>query len=190
MENGGSCHGVRVGWEERLLAVFDDLEQQAEGLALVARDTDVEELGRAEYAEVDLAARLHASTGLTVLLDLAGWGRRQVVLERVGRGCAVVRDGSGVVVLNLAHLRGASGLAAGARPEALQRVTARLGLASALRHLAEEVDSVGIVRDDGERRVGRLGRLGADFVELVGETGIEVVPLGAVAAVSAAWPSP
>ena len=32
--------------------------------------------------------------------------------------------------------------------------------------------------------------LGADFVELVAETGIEVVPLGAVAAVSAAWPSP
>jgi hypothetical protein len=95
-----------------------------------------------------------------------------------------------VTVLNLAHLRGASGLQPGARPEELRRVTARLGLASALRHLAEEVDSVGIVREDGERRTGRLGRLGADFVELVGETGIEVVPLGAVAAVSAAWPSP
>jgi hypothetical protein len=92
-----------------------------------------------------------------------------------------------VVVLNLAHLRGATGLDARARPEELRRVTARLGLASALRHLAEEVDRVSVVRVDGERRSGRLGRLGADFLELVGESGsVEVVPLGAVAAVTPA----
>ena len=48
-------------WEERLLAVFDDLEQQAEGLALEARDAEVAELGRAEYAAVDVAARLHGA---------------------------------------------------------------------------------------------------------------------------------
>ena len=179
-----------MGWEERLLAVFDDLEQQAAGLSLAARDTDVAELGRAEYAEVDLAARLHASVGRVVQLEVAGWGRRDVVLERVGRGCAVVREewgGSPAVVLNLALLRGASGLDAGARPEELRRVTARLGLASALRHLAEEVDRVAVVRLDGERRSGTLGRLGADFLELVGESGqVEVVPLEVVAAVAPA----
>jgi hypothetical protein len=177
-----------MGWEERLLAVFDDLEQQAAGLSLAARDTDVAELGRAEYAEVDLAARLHASAGRVVQLEVAGWGRRDVLLERVGRGCAVVREargGSPAVVLNLAHLRGATGLDAGAQPEELRRVTARLGLASALRHLAEEVDRVTVVRVDGERRSGTLGRLGADFLELVGETGqVEVVPLDVVAAVA------
>lgn len=187
MENVGAWDGVPVGWEERLLAVFDDLEQQAEGLALVARETDVDELARAEYAEVELAARLHASVGRLVTLDLSGWGRREVVLQRVGRGCAVVREprqGAPVAVLNLGHLLGASGLDAGARPEELRRVTARLGLASALRHLAEEVDRVAVVRTDGERRSGGLGRLGADFLEVVDETGrVEVVPLSAVAAV-------
>ena len=179
-----------MAWEERLLAVFDDLEQQAEGLSLAAREVDVAELGRAEYAEVDLAARLHASLGRVVQLDLAGWGRREVVLERVGRGCVVVREprpGAQAVVLNLQHLRGASGLDPGARPEELRRVTARLGLASALRHLGEEVDRVAVVRADGERRTGTLARLGADFIEVVGETGhVEVVPLAVVVAVSPA----
>ncbi len=178
----------RVGWEERLLALFDDLEQQAEGLSLAARETDVAELGRAEYAEVDLAARLHASVGRAVHLDLGGWGRREVVLERVGRGCAVVREprpGARATVVNLDHLRGAAGLDPGARPEELRRVTARLGLGSALRHLAQEVDRVLVVRSDGEHRVAALGRLGADFVELVGETGqVEVVPLAALVAVA------
>lgn len=180
-------NGGHMGWERRLLDVFDDLEQQADGLALAARDADVDELGRAEYAEVDLAARLHASVGRTVQLELAGWGRHDVVLERVGRGCAVVREtwgGGAAVVLNTAALCGASGLDPGARPEELRRVTARLGLASALRHLAEEVDQVAVVRVDGVRRTGRLGRLGSDFLELVGETGqLEAVPLRAVAAV-------
>ena len=180
-------HGGRVGWEERLLAVFDDLEQQAEGLSLVARDVDVSDLGRAEYAEVDLVSRLHASAGLLVQLDVAGWGRHEVLLERVGRGCAVARTGVQVTVLNLAHLRGACGLHPGARPEELRRVTARLGLASALRHLADEVDRVTVVRCDGERRSGSLGRLGADFLEVAEESGrVEVVPLAAVAAVSPA----
>ena len=182
-----------MGWEERLLAVFDDLEQQAQGLSLAARDTDVAELGRAEYAEVELAARLHASVGRVVQLDLTGWGRRDVTLQRVGRGCAVVREprpSAPAVVLNLDHLRGASGLDAGARPEELRRVTARLGLASALRHLAEEVDRVTMVRVDGELRTGTLARLGADFVELVGETGrVEVVPLGVLVAVSPGAPA-
>ena len=167
--------------------MFDDLEQQAEGLALVARDTDVADLGRAEYAEVDLASRLHASTGRAVQLELTGWGANEVVLERVGRGCAVVSPAasSGVVVLNLDHLVAASGLAAGARPEPLRRATARLGLASALRHLAEEVDHVVVTRTDGRRRAGALGRLGADFVELLTEAGrVEVVPLAALAAVA------
>jgi hypothetical protein len=190
VDNRWSWHGVVVAWEERLLAVLDDLEQQAEGLSLAARETDVAELGRAEYAEVDLAARLHASVGRVVQLDLAGWGRRDVLLERVGRGCAVARElrpGSPAAVLNLDHLRGAAGLDPGARPEELRRVTARLGLASALRHLAEEVDRVTVVRTDGEHRTGALARLGADFLELVGETGrVEVVPLAVTVAV---WPA-
>jgi hypothetical protein len=99
----------------------------------------------------------------------------------------VARPGAQAAVLNLDHLRGASGLDPGARPEELRRVTARLGLASALRHLAEEVERVTVVRTDGERRTGALARLGADFVEVVGEAGhVEVLPLAVVDAVSPA----
>ena len=60
-----------MSWEQRLLAVFDDLEQQAEGLALAERDAAVEELSRAGYAEVELAARLHAATGNELVLVVA-----------------------------------------------------------------------------------------------------------------------
>src|SRR4051794_10210086 len=59
-------------WEERLLDLFDDLEQQAEGLALIGRDAEVAELSRAEYAQVDLADRLHASEGRSVRFGVNG----------------------------------------------------------------------------------------------------------------------
>ena len=58
-------------WEERLLDLFDDLEQQADGIALAERDALVAEQSRAEYAAVTLADRLHASVGTRLLLDVA-----------------------------------------------------------------------------------------------------------------------
>ena len=61
-------------WEERLLDLFDDLEQQAEGLALAERDALVAEQSRAEYAEVDLAARLPAPWAAGCWLDVQGVG--------------------------------------------------------------------------------------------------------------------
>ena len=59
------------------LELFDDLEQQAEGLALAERDARVAERCRAEYAEVDLVARLHASVGTPVQVEVRGRRRRR-----------------------------------------------------------------------------------------------------------------
>jgi hypothetical protein len=176
-----------VTWEERLFEVFDDLEQQAEGLAVVARDAAVGERARDLYSEVDLASRLHGSVGAVVELVLAGVGIVRGRLARTGRGWCLLaaQDGAGPeVVVNLAGLLSVRGLAVRATPEPVRGVTARLTLASALRGVAAEDGPVVVVRSDGEVRRGRLGRVGADFVELVAESGpTEVLPMAAVAVV-------
>ena len=46
-----------MSWHESMFAVFDDLEQQAEGLHLAERDAEVADLTLAEYTRVTLAAR-------------------------------------------------------------------------------------------------------------------------------------
>ena len=71
----------RMGWEASMFALFDDLEQQAEGMHLADRDADVADLSLAEYARVNLAARLHAAlasrpagaTGRGSCGSVAGW---------------------------------------------------------------------------------------------------------------------
>jgi hypothetical protein len=173
-----------MGWERALLELFDDLEQQAEGLALAHRDADVAELARAEYAEVDLASRLHASVDHAVELQVRGAGPVRGRLERVGSGWCLLsatEAGGADTVVALPALLGARGLAAGARPEPLRGVAARLGIGSVVRRLAEEGGRVTVVRTDGERRGGVLARVGADFLELAEEGRLELVPFPAVA---------
>ena len=172
-------------WEERLLEVFDDLEQQAEGLALLARDAAVGERARELYSEVDLASRLHGSVGAPVELVVPGAGAVRGRLARAGRDWCLLApdDGPGTeVVVNLRGLLGVRGLAPRAAPERTRSVTARLGLASALRGVAADAEPVVVVRTDGEVRRGRLARVGADFVELLTESGhVEVLPMTALA---------
>ena len=142
-------------WEERLLDLFDDLEQQADGLALAERDALVVEQSRAEYAEVDLASRLAASVG--------------------GRAWVVV----------LAAVRRARGLSDGAVDAAARPLTTRLGLASALRGLAEGRSETVVHGPDGQVTRAVLGRVGRDFVEVRMPDGpLEVVPFTAIAALS------
>jgi hypothetical protein len=177
----------RVTWEERLLELFDDLEQQAEGLALLARDAEVSQRARDHYTEIDLASRLHASVGTEVDLVVPGAGPITGRLLRVGNAWCLVEpaDARGQeVIVNLAGLLSARRLAVRAAPEPVRGIVARLGIASALRGAAAASDAVVVVRVDGEVRRGRLGRVGSDFVELVGETGTaEAVPMTAVSVV-------
>jgi len=176
-----------VRWEERLLEVFDDLEQQAEGLALLARDAAAGERARELYSEVDLASRLHGSVGAAVELAVPGAGPVRGRLVRTGRGWCLLatEDGTGIeVIVNLDGLLGVRGLAPRAAVERTRAVTTRLGLASALRGVAAEQEPVAVLRRDGEVRRGRVTRVGADFVELLGESGAtEVLPMAAVALV-------
>jgi hypothetical protein len=183
-------------WEERLLDVFDDLEQQAEGLALAERDAEVAELSRAEYAHVDFASRLHASTGHEVTLVVAGMGHIEARIIRVGLDWMLADDGQHEWILRtaaLAHVRGLSELAVG---EQNRSVSARVGVGSALRAVAESRAAVVLHRLDGGLVRGQLRRVGADFVELwvsehaeawtPGQEGhVEVVPFAGLAAVRA-----
>ena len=178
-----------MSWEQRLLDLFEDLEQQAEGAALAARDAEVAELARAEYSEVDVASRWHASVGQDVELTgphgLVVRGR----VARVGAGwCLVTEDRRAGAepqewVFVLGCLVSGRGLSTHALPPPSRPLPARLGLGSVLRQVAEERTPVTVVRIDGERRRGHVGRVGKDFLELRPESGgLEVLPFSAVVA--------
>jgi hypothetical protein len=176
-----------VSWEKRVLDLFDDLEQQAEGLALAERDAAVAELGRAEYAEVELLSRLHASVGHLVQLHVRGPGTLRGNLRRVGAGWCMLSaepPATAETVVSTAALLSARGLSPRAVPDAARGPLARLGLGSVLRRMAEEPEDVVLALLDGEARRGLLRRVGSDFVELAGaDGGTEVVPFSALAAV-------
>ena len=154
-------------WEERLLAVFDDLEQQAEGLALGARDAEVAELGRAEYAAVDVAARLHGALGSRLRLTVTGLGALDGRLARVGSDWLLLDTGTHEWLVRLDALAELRGLGERALDQPHRPPTARLGFASALRGVAEDRATVLLHRQDGASVRGVPRRVGADFVEVV-----------------------
>jgi len=181
-----------VTWERALFSLFDDLEQQAEGLALAARDSEVAEHGRAEYATVDLEARVHGSVGHVLGCDLDGGLRLRGEVVRAGSGWCLLGagpagpegEGQRAWVVNLGCVTRVVGLASRAVAPDARGVAARLGLRSVLRRLAESREVVLVVRSDGGQVRGRVGRVGADFVEMVAEPdALEVVPLRALAAI-------
>jgi len=169
-------------WDERLGGLFDDLEQQADGLALTQRDAEVAELARAEYAQVDLEARLHASTGRWLVLDVEGPGVLEGTLSRVGAGWCLLGSGAQEWLVRLAATLSLRGLADRGVPARVRPVTARLGVASALRRVGDERAEVVLHRLDGTALRGRLVRVGVDFVDL-GTGGEAPAEPGAVLAV-------
>lgn len=181
----------RMHWERALLELFDELETQASGMSLQSRDDDVVDLARAEYAEVTLAERLHGAVGGPVTLEASGAVTVRGQLERVGQGCAAVTSSDVPRVLhlvNLAHVLTVLTASPRAAAAAALPLASRLGFASAVRHLADEVDAVTVRLCDGRRFTGRLVRVGADFIELASEGGVgeTLVPLAAAATVAPA----
>jgi hypothetical protein len=170
-------------WEERLLDLFDDLEQQADGLALAERDALVAEQSRAEYAQVDLAARLAGSVGGRLWLDVLGVGGLDGVLRRTGDGWLLLEASSGAWVVLIPAVRRARGLSDAAVDPAARPLMARLGIASALRGLAESRLECALHGTDGQVTRAVLGRVGRDFAEARPADGpVEVVPFAAIAA--------
>lgn len=180
--------GERAGMAgDGLERLFEELERQAEGLALTERDADVGEQRRAEYAEVDLAARLHASAGGRLTLVVGGVGPLEGRLQRVGAGWLLLEDRGGDWVVALSAVTVVRGLADRAMAAEARSVLSRLSLGAALRRLAERRAEVAVHLVDGTVTHGLLGRVGADFVERrvgePGQGGVEAVPFTAIAAV-------
>jgi len=172
-------------WEHAVLALLDDLELQAEGLHLAERAAEVDALTVAEYAEVPLLARLHASIGRQVRVgvtdDLEIRGR----LARVGSDWMLVDHGDIAWFVHLSVVRVVSGLHERAVPDEARPLSARLSLRSVLRRLAEERRACALHLAGGRIAQGTLLRVGADFVELRSPDVPDpvVVPLAAVAVV-------
>lgn len=167
-----SCEGP---FEDPIAGLLEELEQQAEALHLAERDAEVADRASAEYAAVTLAARLHASPGLTVRLGVVGVGAVHGEVRRVGPEWLGLRGGRGATLegpvqdwfVRLAAVRSVRGASSQAVGEPARPVTARLGIGSVLRGLARDRTPVVVHQIDGSSSAGRVRRVGADFVELV-----------------------
>ncbi|MEO6511562.1 MAG: hypothetical protein ABIO16_11270, partial [Nocardioides sp.] len=129
------------------------------------RDAELADRSRAEYATVTLEARLMASEGRSVALDLAGAGRVTGELRRVGSGWCLVTGVGRDWLVPTGSVEAAAGLSDRAVPEVAWSAVARLGLSSALRRLADEGVPCVLLTRTGTRYDGVLLRVGQDFVE-------------------------
>lgn len=155
-----------MSWEEDLFAVVDDLESQAQAAFAQERNLELEDRRRSEYAEVTLQARLMASVGSSVTLEIAGVGQLRGRLSQVADDWVLLDAGTGEWAVAGAAIVTVEGASRRAVPSVAWPVTARLGLSSALRRLAESGERCVLHRRDGGRHDGVLRRIGGDFCEL------------------------
>ena len=173
-----------MAWEEDLFALFDDLESQAEAAYARDREAELVDRRRAEYAEVTFAARLMASLGRAVTLEVRGIGPLHGTLERVATGWLLLSAGAVDWVVRQDAVGSLIGASERAVPAVAWPAVARLGLGSALRRLAESGERCWVHRVDGQRHEGVVRRVGQDFLELAGDAGrVTLVPFAVVAAV-------
>lgn len=172
-------------WEERLLTLFEDLEQQAEGLHLTERDAELADRSVAEYSHVPLASRIHASTDRPVALHVLGVGTLRGRLGRAGPDWCLLRSGGDQEwLVRLAAVRRADGLSERAVAEEARPVTARLSFGAAVRRLVAAREPVVLHHVDGTQQRTLPLRVGADFVEVVdAEEGATASPSGMCAVV-------
>lgn len=174
-----------MSWEEDLFSLFDDLEGQAAAAYARDREAELVDRSRAEYARVAFAARLMASVGKEVVVDVRGVGPLAGTLERVATGWLLVEGAGSDWVIRQEAVGSIAGAAERAVPGVAWPAVARLGLGSALRRLADSGERCLLHRVDGVRHDGMLRRVGTDFVEiLTGEPArVVLVAFGSLAAV-------
>lgn len=192
MDGVARSAGEQGDWEY-LLRTLDDLELQAEGLYLADREFATADLAVSHYAEVTLLGRLRASVDEQILVRLAGLTLRGTV-QAVGTGWMLLAAGAAENLVMVDVIDSVQGLTEQAVAEAAVPISGRTKPPSALRRLARTGETVVVILTDGTQLRGRLGRVGADFAELLGEASADgngrtpgaeptVVRLGSVALV-------
>lgn len=155
-----------VPGDDELFSMLDDLEAQAQAAYAAEREAELRDRRASEYRQVTLSARLMASVGQDVSLEVLGVGRLRGELERVAASWLRVQASGHAWTVRQRAVASVSGASARAVPEVAWPVAATLSLASPLRRLADAADECLLHLLDGSRHQGVLGRVGADFVEL------------------------
>lgn len=166
--------------------LFADLADEASASGARELWDEAQELANAEVAGRTLAQAL--PLGRDVRLELLGGARLRGVLLRTGEEWWAVRSGGELWLLRTeALLRAALVPAASAAPAGGKESEAGVGgdvpLRRMLRSLARSRTFLRVEGVDGERTVGRLRMVGADFIEVGTEAGVVAVAVRAVAAV-------
>jgi hypothetical protein len=169
--------------EEEIFALLDDLESRAEAGFAADREAELADRSRAEYGGVTLAARLMASIGAEVTVTVLGVGLLRGVLERVANGWLLLAAGGRDWLVRQEAIAALTGASDRAVPEIAWPAVARLGVASALRRLADSGERCVLHLLDGTRQEGVLRRVGADFVEVYDGGRLTLVSLPGLAAV-------
>lgn len=173
-------------WER----LFGDLEAQFAQEERAELQAEIADRTRRERASVYLVDRLAATEGPVVLI-LPGERSIRGELTDIGKDFAVVEQGTRHLVHLVAVLqvRGLGRTSVGPREGAAIR---RFGLGYALRALARDRCTVLLSDVTGRDVVGRLGAVGADWVELAperdgsrGQQEMCIVPFSAIAVVTA-----
>jgi hypothetical protein len=166
--------------------LFSDLEAQIEEAERAERDAELVDRAEREVGRQQLTDRLRASTGTPITARISGVGLVRGVVRSAGAGWMLVGErGDSETLVALRAVLGVTGLGTRAViPGSEGAVMARLGLAYALRELAREGAEVVVVLTDGTMVAGVLDRVGADFVDVIDESGAATaIPFEALAVV-------
>lgn len=150
---------------DRLDDVLAEVEHQAAALSLEDRAWEVRDLAAERYAAVTLESRFAASLRRQVTLTVGRGDAVTGVVTEVGSGWVLLETPGAEALVRLESVSWASGLTGRAQPAQARGVDASLGWATMLRRW--EGEEVSLRLADGRQRAGRLGRIGADFVELL-----------------------
>ncbi len=153
-------------WDEQLFALFDDLEGQASALYEIERDEELLDRSRAEYHQVTLDSRLVASIGARLTLRVVGLGRVEGDLQRLGHGWCLISGHAQDWIVRTGCIEVVQGASDRSVPEVAWSPLLKLGVASALRRLAESQVRCVVHLVDGGRHEAVVRRVGADFVEI------------------------
>ncbi|GAA1709773.1 hypothetical protein GCM10009809_02660 [Isoptericola hypogeus] len=171
--------------------LFADLEARFAAEEAAVREGAVAELTRAEHASIGLSDRLRAVVGRQVRLDLADGEALDGTLQRIADTWLLLegRGARGRVqhLVPRTALTGVVGLGRQGVPSAAR--TDRLGLGHVLRGLQRDRARV-LVRTTGGAATGRIGRVGADHLDVEeidrARPVVRTVPFAAVLRVSEA----